>query len=245
MKKRTFIIAIIAFSFLACTTAQAQFKVHSNGQVSFQSSTTTGGVQIYSDGKSSFEPNTTVSSTPLVQAIVYSPLVKAWNVRWHDDQLEPVDRFYVTGNGEAYARGYYTISSIGSGGGSGGGGNEKDLTVGSYPIENASRLLSSLNGYYYDNHDFEGFEPDFIDNPNIAPEAVEGMLKDLAVDKKLGLSSEDLEAVLPEAIRHDPEGMVYINYSAVIPVLVEAFKEQQARIEQLEAVLKENGLLEH
>jgi len=38
-------------------------------------------------------------------------------------------------------------------------------------------------------------------------------------------------------------GMVYINYSAVIPVLVEAFKEQRVKIEQLEAVLKEHGLL--
>ena len=100
-----------------------------------------------------------------------------------------------------------------------------------------------MNGYYYDNHDFEGFKPDFIDNPNIAPEAAEGMLKDLEIDKALGLSVDDLEEVLPEAVRHDPEGMVYINYSAVIPVLVEAFKEQQARIEQLEAILKENGLL--
>lgn len=121
--------------------------------------------------------------------------------------------------------------------------NLKAIKKRSHLIENASTILSNLNGYYYDNHDFEGFEPDFIDNPNIAPEAVEGMLKDLAIDKSLGLSAEDLEVVLPEAIRHDPEGMVYINYSAVIPVLVEAFKEQQARIEQLEAILKDNGLM--
>ena len=104
-------------------------------------------------------------------------------------------------------------------------------------------LLSGLNGYYYDINDFDGFEPDFVNNPNIAPEAVEGMMEDLKIDKALGLSVDDLEEVLPEAVRHDPEGMVYINYSAVVPVLVEAFKEQQARIEQLEAILKENGLL--
>ena len=35
-----------------------------------------------------------------------------------------------------------------------------------------------------------------------------------------------------------------INYDAIVPVLVEAFKEQQARIEQLESILRENGLLE-
>lgn len=100
-----------------------------------------------------------------------------------------------------------------------------------------------MNGYYFDNHDFDGFEPDFIGNPNIAPEAIEGLMKDLNIDKSLGLSVDDLESVLPEAIRHDPEGMVYINYLALVPVLVEAFKEQQAKIEQLEEVLKKNGLL--
>ena len=34
-----------------------------------------------------------------------------------------------------------------------------------------------------------------------------------------------------------------INYNAIIPVLIEAFKEQQARIELLESILRENGLL--
>jgi hypothetical protein len=105
-------------------------------------------------------------------------------------------------------------------------------------------LISGLNGYYYDIDDFDGFKPDFVNNPNIAPEAVEGMLKDLKIDKALGLSIDDLEEVLPEAVRHDPEGMVYINYSAVIPVLVEAFKEQQHTIESLQdeiADLKANA----
>ena len=100
-------------------------------------------------------------------------------------------------------------------------------------------MLSKLNGYYYDSNEFEGFEPDFVDNPNIAPEAVEGMMKDLSITKSLGLSVEDLETILPEAIRHDPEGMIYINYAAIIPVIVEAFKEQQTTIELLQRELDE------
>lgn len=224
------LIAFLSFFLFTCQTTQAQFKVHSNGQISFQSSTTTNGVQIYSNGKSSFEPYTTVSSTPITQAKIYSQLVKSWNVRWFDSNVHPNDRFYVTGLGDAYAHGHYTMNP---------GGNSK----GFYPIDSPSELLSGLNGYYYDNNEFEGFEPDFVDNPNILPEAVEGMMKDLAINKSLGLSSDELEAVLPEAIRHDPEGMIYINYSAIIPVLVEAFKEQKSRIEQLEAILIENGLM--
>jgi hypothetical protein len=232
MKKSKLFFFVLTFVVFSFSEAHAQFKIHGNGSISMVSATTTGGVQIDSIGKTSFEPNVTNSGALLTQTKVQTGMVKAWNVTYASNPPQfPIDRFYVTGGGNTYAHAYYTISS-------GGGSQNK----GSHPIENASELLSNLNGYYYDNHEFEGFEPDFIDNPNIAPEAVEGMMKDLSIDKKLGLSAEDLEAVLPEAIRHDPEGMVYINYSAIIPVLVEAFKEQQSEIEHLKRLLNEKGL---
>lgn len=219
MKKTLFIIILSAL----CIMSNAQIKMHPSGQVSIQSTTTSGGVQIDNTGKSSFEPNITTSYEKLTQTMVQASLVRAWNVRSPNmPSSYPKDRFYVTGLGDVYSNGNYSI---------GGGGS---LSKGHYPIENASKLLFSLNGYYYDNHEFEGFEPDFIDNPNVAPEAVEGLMKDLKINKSLGLSADDLEAVLPEAIRHDPEGMVYINYSALVPVLVEAFKEQQRTIESLQ-----------
>lgn len=220
----TFLLSII------CLVSSAQIKMHETGQVSFQSLATHGGIQIEPSGKSSFEPNLTASGTVLTQTKVQVALVKAWNV-YYDNNIRdlPVSSFYVTGSGNAYAHNHYTINS------GFGGGNTK----GHYPIENATLMLSKLNGYYYDSNEFEGFEPDFVDNPNIAPEAVEGMMKDLSITKSLGLSAEDLETILPEAIRHDPEGMIYINYAAIIPVLVEAFKEQQTTIELLQRELDE------
>ena len=72
-----------------------------------------------------------------------------------------------------------------------------------------------------------------------------GILKDLEKDKAIGMYAEEMEEVLPEAVRHDPEGRMAINYNAVVTVLVEAFKEQQARIDQLESILRGNGLLEN
>ena len=230
-------IAILSISLFVALSAYAQtpppLKIHSNGRVSFQSASVSGGVQIIPEGKTSFEPNISTSGASLVQTKIYSDLVRTWAVRYLGNNRDYPDfRFYVTGGGDAYAHNHYTIDL---------GGHEP--SKGLYPIENASQLVSNLNGYYYDIHDFEGFKPDFINNPNIAPEAVEGMMKDLEIDKALGLSIDDLEETLPEAIRHDPEGMVYINYSAVIPVLVEAFKEQQHTIESLQneiAVLKAN-----
>ena len=222
-------------SILFVLSLQAQFKVHSDGQISFQSLNTSDGVQINPLGISSFEPNITLSFTPLTQTKITSDLVRAWLVRYDKPDGSSIsnvrNRFYVTGIGDTYSTGDYTISP-------GGGGSK-----GYYPIENASELISNLNGYYYDYNEFEGFVPDFENNPNVAPEAIEGLMKDLAIDKIIGLSYEDVETVLPEAIRHDPDGMVCINYQALVPVLIEAFKEQQARIEELESILKKNGLL--
>lgn len=56
------------------------------------------------------------------------------------------------------------------------------------------------------------------------------------------MDAEQIELVLPEAVRHTADGKVGINYNALVAVLIEAFKEQQARISELEAILEANGL---
>lgn len=227
MKKTFFILALL----VVCSFSNAQIKMHSNGQISLQSTTTTGGVQIETTGKTTFKPNITTSYSVLNQTLVLSLLPKVWSIEYAGNHnIFPSNRFYVLGNGNVYSNNYYSIGS---------GGNNK----GQYAINNASEIINGLNGYYYDCNEFEGFVPDFEDNPNVAPEAIEGLMDDLKINKSVGLSAAELEAVLPEAIRHDPEGAIYINYIAIVPVLVEAFKEQQARIEQLESILKKNGFL--
>lgn len=222
--KKSLITIVLLFVFVL---SYGQIKMHPSGQVSIQTTNTTDGVQIAPSGQTNFKPNLTGSFDILNHTIAQAQLVKIWNVTL--EGVNPNTQFYVTGLGNAYAHGHYTISYNGGGG----------VTKGSYPIENASKLLSNLNGYYYDDNEFEGFKPDFIDNPNIQPEAIEGLMKDLEINKALGLSSDDLETVLPEAVRHDPDGRVYINYSAIVPVLVEAFKEQQQTIEALQQELAE------
>jgi hypothetical protein len=49
---------------------------------------------------------------------------------------------------------------------------------------------------------------------------------------QLGFIAQELSQVLPEAVHQDAEGMYSVNYSSVVPVLVEAVKEQQAMIAQ-------------
>jgi len=52
---------------------------------------------------------------------------------------------------------------------------------------------------------------------------------------KLGFIAQELIEILPEAVTYeDGEDRYYIDYNAVIPVLVEAMKEQQTKIETFE-----------
>lgn len=48
-----------------------------------------------------------------------------------------------------------------------------------------------------------------------------------------GLIAQDLERVLPEAVYTDEEGMKSVAYTEIIPVLIEALKEQQTTIDSL------------
>ena len=53
----------------------------------------------------------------------------------------------------------------------------------------------------------------------------------------LGFIADELEKILPEAIIYDKEGFKCVNYSMIIPILVEAIKEQQQKINSLELQL--------
>lgn len=237
MKRSFFTLAIV----LLAVAAQAQntaFKVHSSGQISLQSATTSYGIQIPTNGVMSIEPNMTTAYGLTSQTQVLSTLAKAWSVKFSNTSgigFGISNTFYVLGNGSVYSSGgYYTISP-----------NPPSPTKEEHPIEGASEMVSSMKGYYLDCNEFEGITPEEIENnENVKPEAVGGLLLDLAKGRTLGLVAEELEEVLPEAVRHDPDGLVGINYNAVVAVLVEAFKEQQARIDQLESILRGNGLLE-
>ena len=233
MKKTLLTLAVVLLSVAA--QAQTSFKIQSNGQISLQSATTTYGIQIPSSGVMSIEPNVTSAygMTSLTKA--RSLLAKAWTVRYDGSgETSSDDSFYVLGNGNVYALGdYYTYTTPPS-----------PSKNSHQPIEGASELISNMKGYYVDSHEFDGITPeDFENNPNVMPEALEGLLKDLEKGKVVGMDAEELEEVLPEAVRHTAEGGAGINYNALVPVLIEAFKEQQARIEQLESILRENNLL--
>lgn len=52
--------------------------------------------------------------------------------------------------------------------------------------------------------------------------------------RQLGVLAQDVKLVYPELVREDHEGHLAVNYTGLIPVLVEAVKTQQEKIELLE-----------
>ena len=83
---------------------------------------------------------------------------------------------------------------------------KKDITK----ISNSLQNLQAINGYNY-----------HWKNP------------DADQSLQLGLIAQELQKVYPELVKTDEKGTLSVNYSGLIPVLVEAIKEQQTQIDAL------------
>jgi hypothetical protein len=57
---------------------------------------------------------------------------------------------------------------------------------------------------------------------------------------KIGLLAQDVQAAFPELVKksNDSDGTLSVNYQGMIPVLLNAIKEQQAQIDELKALIK-------
>ena len=90
-------------------------------------------------------------------------------------------------------------------------------------IPDALNKVKQLNGFYYTANEKAqeyGYE----------------------ADKKVGLSAQEVEAVLPEIIKEAPIGDGYktVDYAKVVPLLVEAIKDLSKELEEVKKQLKHN-----
>lgn len=74
------------------------------------------------------------------------------------------------------------------------------------PLDNVTRIISSLTGYSYDKEE----------------------------SREVGLLAQEVREVLPEAVKEGPDGKLGLNYNSVVSVLLEAVKSLTKRIEDLE-----------
>ena len=99
-------------------------------------------------------------------------------------------------------------------------GSDKRWKKNIKPIDNALQDVLSMEGVQYDWRKEEFPEKGF-------PQG-----------KQVGLIAQDVEETLPEVVATNPNGYKSISYEKIVPVLIEAIKEQNKRIELLEEELK-------
>lgn len=61
--------------------------------------------------------------------------------------------------------------------------------------------------------------------------------------KRIGVSAQEVEKVLPGAVTADEKGFLYVDYDALTVFLIEAVKEQRKEIELLRKTLEKHQLL--
>ncbi|MBN1132720.1 MAG: tail fiber domain-containing protein [Bacteroidales bacterium] len=88
-------------------------------------------------------------------------------------------------------------------------------------IDNALNMVKQLRGVRF-NWDVAG-------NPDLG----------LTDDLQIGMIAQEVEAIVPEVVTHDPDGFRGISYGKLTAVLIEAIKEQQKQIEALEQRIAE------
>jgi hypothetical protein len=89
-------------------------------------------------------------------------------------------------------------------------------------IDDALGKLMSLSGFYYEANDVAqalGYE----------------------VKKEVGVSAQEVQAVMPEVVAPAPidEQYLTVRYERLVPLLIEAIKEQQVQINELKSRLKD------
>jgi hypothetical protein len=88
-------------------------------------------------------------------------------------------------------------------------------------IEDPIEKVKSLSGFFYE--------------PNEIAESY-GYEK----ERKVGVSAQEVQAVLPEAVKDAPigDGYLTVQYEKLVPLLIEAIKEQQKQIDELKNLIK-------
>ena len=101
--------------------------------------------------------------------------------------------------------------------------NLKRLKRDILPIENALDKILMLNGVTYNWN--KEFDPD----------------KNLDDDNHIGLLAQDVEKIIPQIVSTDDSKhqLKSMAYTELIPVLIEAIKEQQTQINELKNKLKD------
>jgi hypothetical protein len=148
----------------------------------------------------------------------YSCAYHLWNTYYGGDV------FYVKGNGKVWTRYGFLIAS------------DSTFKTNIEDIGSSLDKVKNLRGVTYNR---KYTVDSLISNENIIPSSGHGtnIKKTKLEAKEYGLIAQEVESVIPEAVVTMHDSTKAISYTSLIPVLIEAMKEQQAQIENLQAVV--------
>lgn len=205
------------FSHVIC----AQMKMHQTGNVTFGTLSLAGGLGDYiyiknpaSNMRSIYlEANYTNDWHHTITSQVNRNNALSYAVR-----MDNSDRFYVFGTGTIYAAGSYYTSDI-------------SLKENIEPLKNSMDKVLLLEGVSYNFND--AFYASDKSEPTL------DRLGDYYKKGQIGFIAQDVEKVIPEVVITSESGVKGLAYQNITAILVEAFKEQNVRIDSLESLLSE------
>ena len=67
---------------------------------------------------------------------------------------------------------------------------------------------------------------------------IDGKCYEMKGKQKIGLLAQDIKEVFPELVTEDDNEMLAVNYQGLVPVLINALKEQDDKISRLEVLVE-------
>jgi len=135
----------------------------------------------------------------------------------------PGARFKLQLNNEIIAEGNFHCTGNITAGGNCCSASDRRFKTHINKISNSLDRVSQLSGVSFDWNRKEYPEKHFTD------------------EKQIGLIAQDVKDIIPEVVYEDNDGYYYIAYNKLVPVLIEAIKEQQIMINELRKKVDELG----
>lgn len=209
--KKILLLSLSAF-FLTFNTAEAQLKMDSNGDVGIGSITGDPAYRLQVRGEVQFDPITGCKFyfTNYGTAPVLKP-------SWSNSARIGLssNKIWVTYSTYLYYDYLIDFSDI-------------NIKENIRSIESPLDAIRQVTGIQYDlKRDY------FSDSPE---EKIDELVEE--GKNKYGVVAQELKEVLPDLVVYNEEAKLYgVNYVEMIPILVEAIKEQQMQIEELQATV--------
>lgn len=152
----------------------------------------------------------------------YSCAYQLWNTYYNRDV------FYVRGDGVVcYYGGLYNYS-------------DSTLKTNIQGIDSSLEKIKMLHGVTYNRRNY--IKTSVPIDPNMPSSS--GLTKNVIVEEleptEYGLIAQEVEKIVPEAVKTMHDSLKAVSYTSIIPILIEAIKEQQKQIESMQRTINEH-----